>query len=100
MLPGDGSSFTVYNVVTPNGDNIHDYFKIVNIDTYPNNKVTIYNRWGDKVYETTGYDNKSVLFTGESNFNGSQKLETGNYYFTIEKGNGENAQTGFLFLKR
>ncbi|MGL1889910.1 MAG: choice-of-anchor D domain-containing protein, partial [Reichenbachiella sp.] len=33
---------SVFNVVTPNGDGIHDYLKIVNIEEYQDNKVFIF----------------------------------------------------------
>lgn len=47
----------IYNVLTPNGDGMNDYFYIDDVNLYPNNKVAIYNRWGRKIYETTNYDN-------------------------------------------
>ena len=90
----------VYNVVTPNGDGVHDYLKIENITNYPDNRVIIYNRWGDKVFEATTYDNQSVVFNGIDNVGSERELDTGNFYYSIDKGNGEKIITGFLFLKR
>jgi gliding motility-associated-like protein len=46
-----------YNVITPNGDGMNDVFIIENIEHYPNAKLTIYNRWGRKIYETRHYQN-------------------------------------------
>lgn len=45
------------NVITPNGDGHNDYFEIKNIDKLKYSKLSIYNRWGLKVYEKEGYDN-------------------------------------------
>ena len=41
------------NVITANGDGINDVFEIKNLIYglgYPNNSLTIYNRWGKCVY--------------------------------------------------
>ncbi len=45
------------NVITPNGDGHNDKFSIEGI-TYSSNTVTIYNRWGMKVYEASNYRNQ------------------------------------------
>ena len=36
---------------SPDGDGTNDTWVIRGLDPYPNNKVTIYNRWEIKVYE-------------------------------------------------
>lgn len=41
---------------TPNGDNQNDYWEIKNSNLYPNCEVRIYNRWGQLMYESTGYN--------------------------------------------
>jgi gliding motility-associated-like protein len=43
--------FFIPNVFSPNGDNINDYldWKIDGIGEF---KISVYNRWGDKVYQT------------------------------------------------
>ena len=46
------------NIITPNGDNANDYFKITNIEHHPNTNVTIFDRWGLKVYENPNYNNE------------------------------------------
>ncbi|MCF6351849.1 MAG: BspA family leucine-rich repeat surface protein [Cyclobacteriaceae bacterium] len=97
---GDLSTITVFNVVTPNGDGVHDFLKITNIENFSNNQVMIYNRWGDMVFVANGYDNQSIVFNGKASEGNSNELDTGNYYYTILKGNGEEALTGFIFLKR
>ncbi|MEM6526617.1 MAG: gliding motility-associated C-terminal domain-containing protein, partial [Bacteroidota bacterium] len=59
---------TVVNAVTPSlQDGKHDFLRIDNIESYPNNKVEIFNRWGDKVFEMNGYDNVQKVFTGRGN---------------------------------
>lgn len=45
------------NVITPNGDGVNDFFLIRNLDKHPNSILTIYDRWGRKVYENSDYQN-------------------------------------------
>ncbi len=45
------------NYFSPNGDGHNDTFIIQNIENYPNTKLRIFNRWGELVFETTGYQN-------------------------------------------
>ncbi|MDM1398643.1 gliding motility-associated C-terminal domain-containing protein [Myroides odoratimimus] len=88
LLDGD---VVIYNLVTPNGDGKNDYFIIDNINRHPNNRVQIFNRWGVKVYETTGYDpngDGSInVFRGYSDgrvtIGKNEKLPSGTYYYVI-----------------
>ena len=73
----------VPNFITPNADNINDEFIIQNVDDYQDlSQVTIYNRWGDRVWQSEPlYDNSSP-WRG-TNQNGT-KLADGVYFYTIE----------------
>ena len=51
-----------YNGMSVDGDGKNDHFHIGGIESYPNNVVRIYNRWGVKVFETEGYDNVTRVF--------------------------------------
>jgi len=90
----------VYNAVTPNGDGAHDFLKIVDIESYPNNQVTILNRWGKEVFKISGYNNSqsSNYFSGQSNLGPSQDLADGTYFYVIDVGNGTKL-SGFLLLQ-
>lgn len=91
----------VYNGVTPDGDGFNDFLLIKYIDSIEGaqqNKVSIYSRWGDVVFETTGYDNKNNVFKG-LNQNGSE-LPSGTYFYKIEIANRAEPLTGFLTLLR
>jgi gliding motility-associated-like protein len=96
---------TIYNGISPNGDGSNDTWIIEYIDLLPateKNQVTLYNRWGDVVWEATDYNNASTVFTG-LNKNGSE-LPTGSYFYKIEFKPVNGAQkptvTGYLSLKR
>ncbi len=90
----------VYNAISSNGDFKNEIFRIQYIDAIPdtqNNKVTIYNRWGDIVFEVENYDNDTQVFTGLSK-NGSE-LPSGTYFYKIFF--PERASlSGYLTLKR
>jgi gliding motility-associated-like protein len=90
----------VYNAVSPNGDDKHDYLEIENAEFFPNNQVKIMNRWGDIVYEINGYDNDANKFTGVNNKGGNGELPTGTYYYNIVLGDGSKPLTGFFTLRR
>jgi gliding motility-associated-like protein len=92
------SEIIVYNAFSPNsGDNINSFFNIRHIEVVsPKNKVTIYNRWGDAVFEITDYNNTTRRFEGQSR-NGKE-LPTGTYFYKIEV--TSNVLTGYLSLKR
>lgn len=94
----------IFNAVSPNNDNKNEIFRIGNIDLLePNNKVTIYNRWGSKVFEVSNYNNTDHVFKG-LNDNGNE-LPSGTYFYRIvftrtNLGNSEKERTGYLILKR
>lgn len=94
-ITGELKGITVYNAISPGvtqGKN--DYMRI---DGLPgDNKVTIFNRWGDQVFKTSGYNNTTHKFEGK-NDNGKD-LPSGTYYYTIEA-SGKTI-TGYLSLKR
>lgn len=89
----------VRNGISPNGDIYNQYFKLENITTLgPQNKVSIYSRWGDKIFEIENYDNLTRRFEGKSD-NGKE-LPNGVYFYKIEFSNGKADMTGYLTLKR
>jgi len=91
----------VYNAISPNDDNKHPtfYLKYIEaIEETQKNKVSIFNRWGDLVWEGVNYNNTSVVFTG-LNKNGNE-LPTGTYFYKIEYASGRKTDSGYLSLKR
>jgi gliding motility-associated-like protein len=47
----------IKNVVTPNGDGINDFFHIEEIEYFPDSYLTLFNRWGQIVFEQAAYQN-------------------------------------------
>jgi gliding motility-associated-like protein/uncharacterized repeat protein (TIGR01451 family) len=99
----------VYELVTPNGDQKNDYLIIRGIENYPDNNLTIYNRWGVLVFKSNGYPGlgNSEIFTGYSNgritINKNEKLPSGTYYYilTFPSNNnpGKTEYMGYLYLQ-
>lgn len=52
------------NTFSPNGDGENDIWEIVGVEKYPDCQVTIYDRWGQVVFEATGY-NKDKAWDGK-----------------------------------
>lgn len=70
----------VYNGFTPNGDGINDIWLIDNIEKFPNNKVVVYNRWGNKIFQTINYNNTDNVWDGKAN---GQTISDGTYIYII-----------------
>ncbi|MBK6984375.1 MAG: gliding motility-associated C-terminal domain-containing protein [Bacteroidetes bacterium] len=45
------------NVFTPNGDGANDFLKFKNLEVLGSNNLTIFNRWGKKIFEQDNYKN-------------------------------------------
>ncbi|MFZ1805958.1 MAG: gliding motility-associated C-terminal domain-containing protein [Cyclobacteriaceae bacterium] len=90
-------SLKIFNLVTPNGDGVHDFLKIENIEFYPENRLSIFNRWGDQLFSINGYDNVDAVFKGIGDKTNSQ-LSDGTYYYAIEDGKGKK-YSGFFVLR-
>lgn len=69
------------NTFSPNGDQANDTWVIQGIHLYPNANMSIYDRWGQQVYQSTGYSN-SQAWDGTSK--GGQKLAEGVYFYVLE----------------
>jgi uncharacterized delta-60 repeat protein/gliding motility-associated-like protein len=96
-----GGELIIYTGISPDGNGKNDSWIIKYIDLLPDTKenhVTIYNRWGDAVFEADNYNNGSRSFTGTGK-NGNE-LGTGTYFYKIEFSSGRKTLTGYLSLKR
>ena len=80
--------------VSPNDDGDNDYFVIHGLEAYPNNDITIYNRWGNIVFVQNGYDN---LWNGVNRY--GEPLPDGTY-FVVLKVPPFDTLTGYIDLRR
>lgn len=80
------------NILTPNGDGQNDSWIIENLASYPNNKVTIIDRFGRIVYSKINYSND-----WKAQVNGFD-LPKGTYYYILTFNNGANEKKGFISI--
>lgn len=86
------------NTFSPNGDGINDTWTIYGIADYPSCEVTIYDRWGQRIYRDVGYDEP---WDGT---NRGAKLPMATYYYHIvlntRGGTSDAAYTGSITIVR
>ncbi len=74
---------------SPNGDNINETFVVPGLGfLYPDFKMEIYNRWGNKVFDYSNQGRANPQWwdgfsNGNLNFNGSEQVPAGTYYYII-----------------
>lgn len=75
-------SLFIPNIFTPNGDGKNDYFEIIKVHDYNAQIITltIFNRWGKKVFEIEG---KTEQLKWDGTNNGT-KLSDGAYFYVLE----------------
>lgn len=82
------------NAISPNGDGINDTWKINLLSTYIYSKIQVFDRNGQLVFNTVGYNKE---WDGTKN---GKPLPVGNYYYIIEPGFGRPVKTGWVMIIR
>lgn len=89
--------------ISPNNDSKNDVFMISGIENYPNNKLVIFNRWGDILIEKEPYEND----WGGENENGvgvanDNIFPDGTYFYIFfkDKNDKNSAIKGSIEIKR
>ena len=85
-------------------------FSIFGVSTlYPNAKLIVYNRWGQKVYELDHYGNTDIWGPRKAFWDGSTnmgltvtsgKLSPSTYMYILDFGDGSEIRKGTIFLSR
>jgi len=96
-LPRD--EIEIYNTFTPNGDGKNDTWWIKDIEEYTDNEVIIFNRWGDEVWSTQNYDNKSPgVWAGKNKRN--ENLPDATYFYIIKLKSPDKVFSGWVMIHR
>ncbi|MFT6850864.1 MAG: gliding motility-associated-like protein, partial [Sphingobacteriales bacterium] len=83
-----------YNSFTPNDDGVNDVWYITDgLNKFPDNIVQVFNRWGEVVFETTGYDNEQNVFTGTN-------LPDGSYFYILRVPSRKFVKSGYVIIMR
>ena len=79
----NGANFFVPNSFSPNGDGVNDYFIVngVGLNVIPS--ITIYNRWGQIVFQKSNFAPNSASQAWDGTFNG-QPAPPDVYVYTIQ----------------
>jgi gliding motility-associated-like protein len=84
------SKVLIPDAFSPNQDGINEIWELRGINYYPDAEVNIFNRWGNLIFHSKGYDKP---FDGASH-------SSGVYYYKIKLDNVLPLQTGALILIR
>jgi gliding motility-associated-like protein len=82
------------NVLTPNGDGKNDKWVIRNLDSYPDNEVSVFDRTGRMVYHRVNYSND-----WDGTINGSPLAE-GTYYYILRISGTSRIAKGYITIIR
>jgi hypothetical protein len=84
----------VPNAFSPNGDGINDTWHIKYLDSYPGATVEVFNRYGQKVFSSVGYDTE---WDGKID---GKVLPIGTYYYIVNPKNGRKLVQGSITIIR
>ncbi|HJN63226.1 MAG TPA: gliding motility-associated C-terminal domain-containing protein [Flavobacteriales bacterium] len=83
------------NVFTPNNSGTNNVWELENAFLYKESTITIYGRFGKKVYESVGYD---TPWDGTNNK--GRAVPDGTYFYIINLGNGHDPIRGTVTIIR
>jgi gliding motility-associated-like protein len=87
---------------SPNGDGQNDLFYIKGLEGYPDNELTIFNRWGETVFTATNYKND---WTGKPTRNTIINTADGlvpndTYYYVLVTKANNKTYSGYVYITR
>ena len=88
------STLNIPNVFSPNNDGVNDTWVLRGISAYAGAIVTIYNRWGAMVYQSTG-----TYKPWDGKYKGNIQ-QTATYYYIIQLNTVQKPLSGWLLLLR
>ena len=88
--------FLIPSSFSPNGDGVNDTWVINGIEKYPDCQLVIYNRWGQEVFQATGYSTAKAW----KGTNKQGELVEGVFYYILDFKNELPIQKGSITLIR
>jgi gliding motility-associated-like protein len=86
----------IYTGFSPNGDGVNDNFTIDGIEEYPNNRLIIFNRWGNRVYLKDSY-----LNDWGGTWDDDKVLPDGTYFYILELNDDKSRKfSGYIQIQR
>ena len=91
---------TIPGGFSPNGDGVNEIFIIEGLDAYPENSLTIFNRWGDIIFTASPYNNDwSGQAEGARTITGTEVV-TGTYFFILRLNDDTEPINGSVEIKK
>jgi len=87
-------TYTVPNIITPNGDGMNDSFMIQYIQYFPGTHMRIFNRWGNVVFDQLNFDQFQTTTQGWV----PEDLTAGTYFYEITIPHVGKVETGNLTI--
>jgi len=84
----------IFSGFSPNFDDVNETFTVLGIEQFPDNRMEVFNRYGNIVFEMDSYDN-----TWEGTYFDGEELPEGTYFYIFEDGRGRT-YTGYVYLRR
>jgi gliding motility-associated-like protein len=80
------------NAFSPNGDGINDTWHIKYLESYPGATIEVFNRYGQRVFSSTGYDRE---WDGTAD---GKPLPVGTYYYIVNPKNNRKIFSGSVTI--
>ena len=81
------STLNFYNFISVDNNDLNKELFIGGLEQFPNNRIEIFNRYGNLVWSAENYDNTNNTFKGMANVSGvvskGSYLPTGTYFFIL-----------------
>ncbi|WP_346757007.1 Ig-like domain-containing protein [Agaribacillus aureus] len=104
VTPSSACQINIYTGISPNGDGFNDSWIIEGISCFPDNELQIFNRWGNLIFKTTGYNNQNVVWGGEVNtgllIKGTKMAPNGTYFYILRLKELDEKYSGYIVLNR
>lgn len=80
---------------SPDGDGINDTFVIIGVDSYPDNSLVVFNKWGEEVFSEMNYQN---TWDGTDKNGDPLMSEENVYYYVFNDGEG-GVYSGYMKIE-
>lgn len=84
-----GCDIEVVNVFSPNGDDINDLLVFQYLQSFPGNRLTVFDRWGGLIYEKFDYGNNWR----------AEGVAEGTYYYVLTVPGKETLRGSFMLMR-
>ncbi|MEI6900197.1 MAG: gliding motility-associated C-terminal domain-containing protein, partial [Bacteroidota bacterium] len=96
LKEGPDDCIVIHNVITPNGDGVNDQWIIDCLELFPENNVTLLDRWGDVVNTFHNYNNNDIVWDGKNSL--GEALPEGTYFYILQIKSGPTFK-GWIYLR-